>query len=80
MWLETDDFGSGHTAPMSYAVQDEDNEWLVEFRNDNVIRIIVGGGGGRVDFMTPPRTETEAEIRKVRNDKACMLLYVDMVY
>ena len=67
MWLETDDFSSGQAVPISYAVQGEDNEWLVQFRSDGEIRIIVGGYLQRMDFTIPPRTETEAEIRKVQN-------------
>ena len=68
MWLETDGFRMDRAALMSYAVEEENKEWLIEFRRDEdedeEIRITFGGEQRRVDFTIPPGTETE----KVQNE------------
>ena len=42
MWLETAEFSSGEPSPLSYAVNGQNNEWLL-FLNTRTVRVIVGG-------------------------------------
>ena len=43
MWLETAEFNSGEPSPLSYAVNGQNNEWLMLFLNTRTVRIIVRG-------------------------------------
>ena len=43
MWLETAEFRRGEPPTLSYAVNDQANEWLIIFRNTQNVRILLGG-------------------------------------
>ena len=43
MWIETAEFNSGGSTPMSYAVNGQNNKWPVFFRDTETVSVILGG-------------------------------------
>ena len=65
MWLEMAEFNRGQSTPLSYAVNDENNEWVVWFTDTETLQTVVGGNTVNTPADIPLWSQRSGDFGKV---------------